>query len=166
MLNLPAEIRVMIWGFAVDDEELYLSRNQDPSDTDHIKRDLFPLLRVCRQVYSEAALLQYFQNLFHFEGSASFFAYTGHTLLKYAHNVEVELTTCVFTMAKVPPATLRNLRTVHLELFRCNCHPSWQVTPSESTIEAYYKNVFADQRFSLEWDDNFHCRDLQRRFLA
>jgi hypothetical protein len=164
LLNLPAEIRVMIWGFAVDDEELYLSRDQNPLDTDHIKRDLFLLLRVCRQLYSEAAFLTYTQNLFFFEGFASFFAYTRHTLLKYARHVEVQFTTCAFAMIKVPPATLRNLCKIHLELYECECRPSWQTTPSKSTIEAHYRNIFANQQFSLAWNDEFHCQYLQKRF--
>jgi len=153
----------MIWGFVVGGNELHLSRDKNPLMAAHFKRDYFPLLRVCRQVYSEAALLPYTQNLFCFEGSVSWFEYTSNTLLKNVHSVRVRMKTCTSKMVKVPPATLRNLRTVHLELYVCNCYMRMRAAPSNSTIRAYYENVFASQRFSLEWIQVLYCgRPLRR----
>ncbi|KAJ4372459.1 hypothetical protein N0V83_004233 [Neocucurbitaria cava] len=80
LLSLPAEIREMIWKFAMRssgpdipidfDDTAHLPKSADkfPAASHETLKELaISLPRVCRQVYSEAATMLYSENLFSFK---------------------------------------------------------------------------------------------------
>jgi hypothetical protein len=88
---------MMIWGYALDGQTIKLApkrhsphrATQFDDRFDDRFHDRFPLLRVCRQVYTEAALLPYTRNTFSFHDLQDYFFYAGNGLIKHAQHITV-----------------------------------------------------------------------------
>ncbi|KAF2034835.1 hypothetical protein EK21DRAFT_107465 [Setomelanomma holmii] len=92
LLQLPAEIRAMIWKYALSDQTLHLAPYRDASSTyakAPILRERFPLLRVCRQIYSEAALFPHTESTFFFSDPEEYLKHVKYRPAKRARHIKM-----------------------------------------------------------------------------
>jgi hypothetical protein len=89
LLRLPPEVRMMIWGYSLGGQTIKLAQKRLSPHYDPRLVNRFPLLRVCRQVYLDAAVLPYTLDTFRFHNYHHYRAHAGTGLIKYVQHLRL-----------------------------------------------------------------------------
>jgi hypothetical protein len=104
----------MIWGYALSGQAIRLAPKRRPLEMVVWFHDRFPLLRVCRQVYSEAATLPYTLNTFYFALLQHYLDYARTSLMKHVQHISMWRYSWE---SGVPSTHTRALKTIEYAVF-------------------------------------------------
>jgi hypothetical protein len=110
----------MILAYALGGQTISLTSKHWPPTESYKLTDLFPVLRVCRQIYSETGFVPYTQNIFCFFEPQDFLDYANSSLVKYAQHIKVRIYYPAWTRHNkkaekyFSPALTRNIRTIEI----------------------------------------------------
>jgi hypothetical protein len=107
---------MMIWGYALGGQTIRLAPQQDPPKAVVWSKDRFPLLRVCRQVYSEAAILPYALNTFQFTCGKHYSDYARSGLIRHAQHISMWKYSWSWWGRNFPYEHARVLKTIEIAL--------------------------------------------------
>jgi hypothetical protein len=117
LLRLPPEVRMMIWSYALSGQTIKLAPKRRPLEMVVWSHDRFPLLRVCRQVYSEAAILPYTLNTFYFTILQHYLDYARSSLIKHVQHISMWRYSWERQGLHFPSTNARVLKTIEYAVF-------------------------------------------------
>ncbi|KAF2034836.1 hypothetical protein EK21DRAFT_84956 [Setomelanomma holmii] len=150
LLRLPPEIRAMIWRYALGYQNVWLSTVRPIKEASWTDR--CQLLRTCRQIYSEAAMMPYKYNTFYVGTIANYSRHLNLGNIQLAQHIRIRSTLPEITR-RFPRKQLSILQSVHITLF----NPSSRVF---GTIHPGHK-VMQDAEEFFQGKE-FECRIFER----
>jgi hypothetical protein len=138
----------MVWKYALGGLDIHFIHNKSLQGVARVKKDHFTLLRVCRQVYSEAAVLPYTLNRFCFASFTDLLANHDFGLLKHARDFRVRGKWFHLVQIKYNAARFHHVRTIEVEIFPPSPYDRPEV---RSRLKETVKEAFAGKQISIHW---------------
>jgi len=113
----------MIWSYALGGHFIPLMPKPNPLSAVWGAKDRFPLLRVCRQIYSEAALLPRSLSTVSFETPTSYSKYAQSGLIKHARHIRLGTIFWDLSKRSFSSPQIHDLRTIEITMATGFLHP-------------------------------------------
>jgi hypothetical protein len=138
LLRLAPELRMLTWSYTLSGQTIRLAPKEDPPKTVVWFNDYFPLLRVCHQVYSEAAILPYTLNTFSSAHLHHYFNHAGTGLIKLPQHITLRLFSWEWRGQHFPSTHARVFQTIEVVVLRT---PPQIMTVRDAIIKRFENQV-------------------------
>ncbi|KAF2833358.1 hypothetical protein CC86DRAFT_399985 [Ophiobolus disseminans] len=151
LLHLPPDIGAMIWSYALGGQTIFLLPKPDPMAAVCDPKDRFPLLSVCRQIYSEAALLPRTLSTFAFWRPMDYLDYANSRLTKHARYIKLRVMFWNINQWHFSGPQSRDIRTLEILSFDWHYRPG---SEHKMIRENEVKKIFAGKHLVLRYVDS------------